>query len=478
LPQRTGIIGNAWWDRNAWRSVYAVEDTTHTVGAPDAPRSSPKLLNRSTLGDWLKEVSPDSKVFSVALKDRASILMAGHRADAAYWWYDAEGWFVSSSHYLSAYPEWVYDFNQSGLADEDFAEGWTRLLPAEAYHLSRDDDFEWEADGTHTTFPHTYEGSSPGVQYYTQLRSTPFGDELAFLFAEDLVRNEELGTDDIPDLLFLGGSAGDGVGHAYGPYSQEVQDYYIRIDLMLGRFFRMLDREVGKGNYLLVLTGDHGVLPLPEELKRRGIDAGRITTRPLFERIVSHARCMLGNPELKAAFSDGIYLDLAEETASDATLRTVRHALADSARLYKEIEDVFTFDELADPKTPDRPYLQKYKQTFDPDRSPDLMFRFKENYLPLARKTGTTHGSPYSYDTHVPLVFFSHRFFPAEHASQVRSIDIAPTIAILLSIPAPTDLDGAVIDAVASQIRPPLAKSELEPMGGISPILPCSRRDP
>lgn len=447
-PSRTGIVANAWWDRAAWRSVYAVEDTVALAGVQGVPGSSPANLLRETLGDWLKRQHPSSKVFSVALKDRAAIAMGGHHADAAFWFLDQLGYFVTASSYLTRYPDWVAAFNATRHADAYFDDGWTRLLGEDAYQASREDAFPAEADGKNTTFPHRFSGEAPGPGYYAELQATPFGDDLTFTFARDLIRHENLGADRVPDLLFVGASAADYIGHAYGPYSQEVQDYYLRLDRMLADFLDFLDREVGSDEYVVVLTADHGVMPMPEELQRRGIEARRVDPLQVVRPIVEQTRQQMGLDKIPFAYASGLYLDRRAFTNPDSTLPTLRRALAVAFREQEEIEDAFTYDELADPDTPDRPYLTQHRGSFYPERSPDVMILLKEHYLSTGQPTGTTHGTPYPYDTHVPLLFLDTTMPAAQHTVRVNTVDLAPTLAALLHLAAPSDLDGQALPEV------------------------------
>ncbi|MCH6548134.1 MAG: alkaline phosphatase family protein [Gemmatimonadetes bacterium] len=291
FPSRSGIVANSWWDRKARRRVYAVADPkSPIVDRPDLAGRSPANMQRNALGDWLKRESRESKVFSVSLKDRSAITMGGERPDGVYWYDSDAGRFITSEYYLDAVPEWVREFNDAKLADGYFEKEWTRLLPEEAYSASREDSFPFESDGVDVTFPHRFdipadseaeeipESMRPRYPslYYDELKRTPFVDELTFAFIERMIVSEQLGADDVPDLLFVGASAADYIGHRYGPLSQETQDYYLRLDQRLDEFLNFLDATVGEGRFALVLTSDHGVLPIPEELARQGIDAKRI----------------------------------------------------------------------------------------------------------------------------------------------------------------------------------------------------------
>lgn len=443
FPSHHGIISNAWWDREQWKSIYAVDDTVRIVGKPGAQGSSPHQLMRPALGTWLKAVHPASKVFSVTFKDRSAILMAGHQADGVYWWYDEDGEFVTSTYYAETVPDWVTEFNASGRADRYFAEGWTRLKPEESYGASREDDFPPEGDRRHRTFPHRFPGDRPALAYYNELRATPFSDELVFDFAIELMKREKLGKDDVPDLLFVGASAADGIGHLYGPYSQEMQDHYMRLDRMIGRFLEAVAKQAGKRNVLVVLTSDHGVMPMPEELRRRGIPSWRVSNRDIVSPLLDSLIARRGVPGLKASLASGVYLLDSQNLGLD--LPAIRADLAERLRAHPSVADAFSWEELADPATPERPFLRAFQHSFEPTRGPDVALRLPEYTIPISQASGTTHESPYYYDAHVPIVFLESDLGPGRIERRVRTVDIAPTLARILGIPAPDDVDGSLL---------------------------------
>ncbi len=454
-PAKHGIVANAWWDRLKGRSVYAVEDSLPILGLTNAQGTSPALLLRSTVGDWLKDASPAGKVFSVSLKDRASILMAGRLADGAYWYYDPLGFFVTSTQYQAdRYPAWLARFNGDGDVRKGLGGVWDRLVDSSTYTASREDAFPAEADGVHTTFPHTL--SSDSMAYFGEVRYAPIGDQLSFSLAMRLIQAERLGKDSQPDILFLGASAADGIGHLYGPYSQEIEDYYLRLDIEIGILMDLLDREVGAGNYVLVLTSDHGVMPMPEELKRRGVDAARVDTRALLTPILEATKAAFAMPDLKIVNANGLYIDHRSRTLPPDTLRLIRRFIADTLMQHPDVADAFTYEELADPATPARPFLAVFRRSFHPDRSPDVTPLLKEFRLPVVPR-GTTHESPYPYDTHIPIVFYSARVEPRTIDRPVHAVDIAPTIAQLLGIPMPADLDGIPLPEVMQAWQSPPA---------------------
>ena len=451
FPARHGITGNSFYDRASQETVYCVADTNCNILNFEEHGSSPHYLLTTTIGDWLKASSPKSKVYSVARKDRSAVLMGGQKPDGAYWYRNGE--FVTSDYYRKDYPKWVEAFNQAKHADVYFENGWTKLLEEDAYFTSREDEFSAEYDGMHTTFPHLFKDhvEQPNERYYSLITGTPFGDELALKFAEAIVTNENLGADETPDLLFVGCSAADGIGHSFGPLSQEAQDYYLRLDRYLGNFFKMLDERVGANNYTIVLSSDHGVLPLPEELARRGYPAKRIKPeelRPAITKAVTAVVQKLGlNGNPVAGFSNGLVLDYTVLEGTDISKAELEQALADSIRKLPLIEDVYTYDELKSGTGNGREYFGHYLRNFHPDRVPDLLLRTNKYSLVSNREMGTSHGSPYRYDTHVPLVFAGFGVTAGAYPEKARTVDVAPTLADMLGIKTGEKVDGENLKA-------------------------------
>jgi hypothetical protein len=406
-------------------------------------------MRREGVGDWVKRASPGSRVFAAALKDRAAIGMGGHRPDGVYWYSAKDGRFVSSSYYLETYPAWVDSFNQTRQPDAHYAAGWDRLGPPTAYALAGPDQMGAEKGMGGSTFPHRFTAVAPRPDtsaFYGAFGRTPMGDELLLEFARTLVRQEALGTDGTTDLLLVSCSAADAVGHDFGPDSQEIADYYLRLDRYLGSFFAFLDQQVGLGEYTAILTSDHGVMPLPEVLKQQGAKARRVPRARFLEELDKALKSAARDAGLKAplmaVYNYGVFLSFAEADSlglDRAELR--RRAAARMARM-KYLEEVYTWDELAGPATADRPYLGLFQRSFHPERMPDLMVRFQQHVLVSSGSTGTDHGSPYAYDTDVPLVFRGWGVAPGSHGEPVRTVDIAPSIADLAGVPVPAEVDG------------------------------------
>ncbi len=446
FPNHHGVIANEWFDRPSQKTTYCVADSTiPLLGFPNDPGRSPANLGASTIGDWVKDQISGSKVFSVAVKDRAAILMGGKEADAAYWYHPTTGRFITSRYYRDQYPDWVDRFNMEG-ASRYFGASWNKLLPDSAYWLSREDRFAAEYDGEHTTFPHAIgpETEQPTPAFYDAFLRTPFADELTLSFARELVTAEGLGQDGITDLLFLGLSATDFIGHRYGPFSQEIEDQFIRLDRSIGGFLTFLDSIVGQGRYVVVLTGDHGVLPMPEELTRRGIESHRVPFTELVPAITTALddalRDSIISTRPRISYANGLIFRFLDESGAN-DVPALRALVAARLRELPVVEDAFTYDELLD-DTVDRPGIAIFRRSFQRDRSPDIAINLHERDLLGNETTGTSHGSPYEYDTHVPIVLWGAGVTAGRFDQRVRTVDIAPTLAAMLGISPPGNLDG------------------------------------
>ena len=455
-PARHGIVANDWFDRSAGAMVYAAEDLQArpalAAGAGDLPGRSPRQMQGLGLGDWLKAQEPAARVFSVALKDRSAVLMGGQRPDRAYWYSPELAGFVSSTWYADGAPPpaWVASFNASGAALLRFARGWTRLRDLPVYLRSGPDRVEAEGDGVHTEFPHLFDDGTPAARaaFAKELLTTPFGDELALNFARTLVAAEQLGADPVPDLLMVSCSSADYVGHAYGPHSHEVQDYYLRLDGYLDELFTYLDEHVGKDRWVLAMTADHGALPLPEEARLRGHASARRVPEAIY-RAQTRAAALaglatLGLPEsaLVHVGEDGVWLSAPAAEAAGVAPAAMQEAVALALRGLDFVADSFTAAELAGPVDPKRPFMREYQRSFFAARSPDVALRFKEWHLVDARERGTSHGSPYAYDTHVPVLFFGPGVRAGLFEQPAGTVDVAPTLAKLLGVTSPGALDG------------------------------------
>jgi len=452
-PARHGIIANNWFDRASGTEMYAAEDpqvrpVLTAASVVTLAGRSPRQLEGPALGDWLKGQVPAARVFSVALKDRSAVLMGGQAPDRAYWYSAEVGGYVSSSWYAGGAPTpaWVAEFNASGVVMDRFAGGWTRVRDFSAYLRSGPDHVEAEADGQHTAFPHLFDDGTAASRaaFAKKLLTSPFGDELTLRFARALISAEQLGADDNPDLLMISCSSADYIGHAYGPFSHEVEDYYLRLDGWLGELLTDLDEHVGKDSYVLALTSDHGAMPLPEEARLRGHSSARRVPsaeyRAKARAAISAALTQLGAPPqtLLHLGEDGVWL----AAVTGRPPAEVHSAVAQALRGLDFVADTFTAAELAGPRDDTRPFHANYRRSYFVGRSPDVQIRFKQWNLVDAQARGTSHGSPYEYDTHVPVLFFGAGVRAGVHEQPVGTTDVAPTLAELLGITVPGAIDG------------------------------------
>ena len=442
LPSHNGIIGNYWFDHVLKKRIYACEDSSYRIlDIPNAEGRSPEHLLVPSLGDIAKSLDNNCRVVSIAQKDRAAILMGGHHPDAALWFYDSKGKFVTSSYYADTLPAWVDSFNSSGYI-ESFADSiWTKALPNSAYSNRESIDF----------FPHRLDsGARPvGKDYFYSLSASPFGDALTLELARRAIRRYSLGADNYCDFLLLSCSAADYIGHEFGPDSPEIEDYYVRLDRMLDGFFANLDSLVGPDHYLAILASDHGVMPTPESLVRKGIKASRLSSKIVNSTIDSSLKELGNQVGLEDDYylfgGNQIFLDKEKVKSVGLTLDSLENVIASKLKPLPFIEDVYTASELTQENTPDRPYYGLFKNCFNPDRSPNLYLRFPENTLISSDATGTGHGSPYTYDNHVPIVFMGMGIEPGTFDDSVRTVDVAPSILSYLGINYNEQSDGRSI---------------------------------
>jgi predicted AlkP superfamily pyrophosphatase or phosphodiesterase len=459
-PTHNGVIGNDWYDREDRRVVYSCEDSAARVlGDTQAVGRSPKRLIGLALGDWMKKLRPATRVYSVALKDRAAIMLGGKHPDAAFWYNRSTGHFLTSEYYMTSVPSWLDSFNTAGGVTRNYRTGWTLLLPDSAYHFSHADNFPSENDGIHTTFPHLFDTTAgvPDKTYFGAFYGTPFADGLLLDLARTVIGHAELGRDSIPDLLCISCSAADAIGHAYGPNSWEIQDYYLRLDKYLDTFLTYLDTTIGAGKYCIAMSSDHGILPLPEDLQQQGIASRRLPIDSIVRDIraigaqVQTDFKLEANPIADCGYDVQLTYDGARKNGmSDPDLQQL---VAARLRRLSYISDVFTRDELQSGGGTGRPYFEQFRNSFHPLRGPDLYLRFPEFALPGSSKFGTSHGTPYSYDTNVPILFLTHAA-SGQSPDRVMTIDLAPTLARLLGVQiGPKDMDGQVLQQVFPTAR-------------------------
>jgi arylsulfatase A-like enzyme len=396
------------------------------------------------LGDVLKRDSPRSRVVGVAGKDRSAVLMAGPRADAAYW-YSAGGDFITSSYYTASAPAWLTAFNGRHVANRYAGTSWTRLLPDERTYLqyAGPDEVKGESDGKDNAFPHALHASPPADEFYAELSRTPFSDELVLEAALEAMSAYELGADDATDLLAVGFSATDYIGHAYGADSQEVMDQLLRLDRTLQRLLDEVQRRVGLSRTIVALTADHGALPLVEVLQSRGVPARRIQPTLLAAAVDAALKERFPSASGLVATFDGpnVYLDL--DALDRQHLRrvdvedTVRKGLLASG----VVDRVYTQAELMSEPPADDPEFVLFRNAFFQPRSAHLVTRLKPYVYLGSYPGGSGHGTVQEYDRHVPVIFMGAGVKPGSYTATSGPEDVAPTLGALLGVDYPAQ-DG------------------------------------
>lgn len=442
-----GIVANDWWDFKAGHSVAFVEDeNTKVVGVPGVKvGASPHNLLADTLGDEMKLATQGkSRVFAVSLKDRAAVLPGGFAADAAYWMEPKSGAWITSTYYRNDLPKWAQDFNGGNRAakywDRDWRDSEGKTLRSTAHRKSKD-------------------GSDAG--FYEVVGATPLADEYEFEFAKELMVYENVGRGPATDLLSISLSANDILGHQVGPDSPEMAEMALALDRELADFFNFLGHQIGLANVWIALSADHGVSALPEAAKKLRIPAANLDSAKLNEEI---------NAGLTAKFSPGhaanfvkleyplVWLNNDAFAALHVKEKDAEAAVGESLKV-PGFHGFYTKSQLAADEIPNTPLGNKYRNSYSPEGSWYVM-GIPDIYTVGSAK-GTDHATPYSYDTHVPLLLYGLPFQAGTYRKPSQPVDLAPTLASLLGINAPTHSVGRVLtEALAPHHTPNPAASQ------------------
>ncbi len=447
-PSHSGIVANAWYDSFLKRTINVVEDPVHSPLGGEGRRASPVNFIGSTLGDVLKQQSPESRVVAVSLKDRSAILMAGPRGDAAYWYETSGGNFITSTYYMSEAPDWLEKWNGQHLPDQYAGQECERLMEDENLYekYAGPDAIEGEWDRKDIVFPHSIRGAPPGRGFYDGLRRTPFVDEMTLSVSLEAMKAHQLGVDNSTDILAIGFSATDIVGHTYGAESQEVMDQLLRLDLILEDLFEEVEALVGLDHTLVVLTSDHGVLPLVETLQAKGIEARRAHPQVL-EAAVEQAlkKKYPGVENLIADSRRDIYLDEEVMQRHQLQRQEVETTIIDALLSTGLVEAVYTQSQLLSDMPSNDPYIELFRNSFFQPRSPHLAVLVKKYLYLDPRPGGTGHGTAYDYDRHVPILFMGPNIEAGSYPDPCGPEDIAPTLARLLGLDFPREKDSRLL---------------------------------
>ena len=446
-PAIHGIVGNNWYDKTLDTSVYCAEDTTvESVGTLDnAGMMSPHRMTVTTIADENRLATQmRGKTIGIALKDRGAILPAGHTANAAFWFHGKdEGRWISSNFYMDNLPQWVVDFNNSGTA-ESYFKTWNTLYPIETYVESGSDmnKFEGGYKGKESaTFPYDLQKLRADNNNFELLKAVAFGNDLTTDFAIAAIEGEKLGQRDVTDFMTLSYSSTDYVGHNFGVNSKEIQDTYLRLDKNIAELLEYLDKTVGKDEYIVFLTADHAAVDVPAYLDSLKIPAGYFDSRSFRNNIDSLVQKEYGNKNLiKNISNNQLFFNHQLLDEMNINIDDFQKKLATYIMEQDNIYRVYTREQILNGAyTKGMDAL--IKNGFNHKRSGDLIYVLDPAFISYSR-TGSTHGSSYMYDTHVPILFYGKGVKSGSSSRRSEIVDIAPTIAVMLGISFPSGATG------------------------------------
>ena len=447
-PYYHGIINNDFYDRTLKKSIYCVNDPdVKSVGSnDDEGKKSPKYLLSTTITDALKLfTNKKSKVISISIKDRGAILPAGHLADGVYWYNFKSGDFISSTYYMKELPVWVKDFNNKKIPDKYLSGEWNLLLDKKFYEINSPDESAYEPDffkEGKRSFPHSFKNLSADEKY-NAFAFTPFIHDMMLEFTKSAIKNENLGKNSVPDFLAISFSSTDLIGHTWGNYSYELMDTYLRLDRQLADLLNFLDKEIGEKNYLLFLTSDHGAVETPAYLRDNKIPTGELQNSKILDSLKAFSNRKYGTDKIIEYYSYGfVYLDRNVLEKSNLDYLKIEKEISKYLRdVFPEIQTIATRSELEN-STASRDNDNLILNGWHPSKSADIIFNLRPGYLFRFLERGTTHGTSYTYDTHIPLILYGWKIPKQEVNDKVFIVDIAPTIANLLKITQPNACIG------------------------------------
>jgi len=468
-PSAHGMIGNLWFDRDAGRTVYNIEDPDYrllgrdtgvddeteidsTQRAAKSDGRSPAAILVSTFGDELKShTDGKAKVFGVSVKDRSAVSMAGH-AGKAFWFSKANGEFVTSNYYYDKYPQWVTNWNNKKLAQDYSEKSWKLLHDSKTYLFGDSDDRAWETDiaGFGRVFPHPY-GKGDGKYYTTLLTLSPAGDELTLDFAKTLLLEEKMGADEITDYLSISFSSTDYVGHVFGPSSLEAEDNILRLDHTLAELFKFIDKKVGLKNTLIVLSADHGGADSPGYLNTLNIPAGHVQPDN-WEKDAAISR-LKKQFKIKGKLLEKYqhpYLYLSNEVIANKKidLQALETAVAKEFLAFPGISLAISSAALQQGNLPDTALYRSVINNFYATRSGNIYIVFEPNWFINdfdGLTVASSHGSPWNYDTYVPIVFAGAGLDAKMITRKVHTVDIAPSLSAFVGAKSPSGAVGDIL---------------------------------
>ncbi len=452
VPALHGIAGNDWTDQLTGKKIYCTDDSTvQSVGnESEDGKMSPRNLLVSTITDELRLATNfQSKVVGVSLKDRASILPAGHMATAAYWFDDASGHFISSSYYMKQLPDWVNAYNNGNKVGRLIEKGWNTLYPVKTYVNSDADDNTWEGKfkgETSSAFPHAI--NEIYKQSRSSFRSTPFGNSLTLDFAATALDAYKLGRGAATDFLTINCASTDYVGHMFGPNSIEVEDTYLRLDQDLASFFQLLDAKVGKGQWLIFLSADHGAAHSIGFMQEQRLPADFWYAKPLTDSLnkILLAKFKTGGL-IRSIMNYQVNFNLGKISSEQLDFSAIKKATVDFLQQQPGISYAVDVAEIGNSPVPE-PIKTMIANGYNFKRSGAVQVVLAAGWFEGYSKTGTTHGTWNPYDTHIPLLFYGWNIKPGKTNRETHMTDIAATLAAMLHIQMPNGCVGHVIEEV------------------------------
>ncbi|MHA7056922.1 alkaline phosphatase PafA [Aquimarina sp. M1] len=452
-PRFHGIIGNNWYNRDKKQKIYCVADSNVSpVGTGSfIGKMSPTKLQVTTIADQNRlHTQMRGKSISIAIKERGAVLSGGHTANAAYWFRGkSQGSWISSSYYMKKLPKWVINFNESATIDA-YYDTWNTLYNVNTYIESGSDLTRFERGfrgKDDVTLPYDLSVLKEYNGMYDIIRQTPFGNSLTIDFTLEAIKNEKLGKDSYTDFLMISFSSTDYIGHNFGANSKEVEDTYIRLDKDLARLINSLDKLVGKKKYMLFLTSDHGATHVPNFLTSTKIPSGYFKEASIHLELKNHIKSFYKKDSIIENISNNqVFLNHSIINKHSMNIELVENKIANYLLNSRGIHEVYTRSQLESSNF--RSGMgAKIKKGFNPKRSGDVCYVLDPSIVAYSR-TGSTHGSGYSYDTHVPLLFYGSGIKQGETYKRTTVSDIAPTIATLLGIAFPNSTTGNPLDQV------------------------------
>jgi predicted AlkP superfamily pyrophosphatase or phosphodiesterase len=456
-PAIHGIVANDWYDRVLKREVNCVRDEKQLGVDTKSELVSPSKLLATTITDEMKlSTQQKAKVIGISIKDRGAVLPAGHNPDGAYWYDYKTGNFVTSTYYKTNLTVWATKYNLLKRADYYLSQDWNTLLPIEQYVESDVDDSPYEGrfkGKERATFPYKLSELKKSNGGYDLVANTPFGNNMIAEFAKQALEGEELGKDDVTDFLALSFSSPDKVGHSVGPNAIEIEDTYLRLDRLLEEFLLMLDNKVGKGAYTVFLTSDHGVADVPQFAIDRKIPAGYFQPSLVEASLNDFLKKYFPDKKIvESVTSEQVFLNQNvfsnDPKTSGIEILVATELIRKFLMSIEGVAQVFTESVLQQTSFDEQSIKGKVARGFYPKRCGNIAFVLEPGWISWSTATGSTHGSAYSYDTHVPMLFFGKGIKKGKSSAYHPITDIAPTLSVLLKIKFPNGCSGQPITEI------------------------------